>query len=243
MVHVPSILEEADSATLEPDRQTQLSRKLALIPRCWSLQDKLLDWYTNLIETSNKPPHWYQHMPFANLPAMDVSPNSHIWFSSLLVGNAIVLYWTSLMLLYGTLFHLYHTLPPSLDTNLRPLNMRGDHAVKLYATKILQSIEYFLQPEMGGMGPNLTLLPLRVAMQYFVYYPGGEELQWCLATFERLTKRGLPFGAYLASLTPEKWPTAKGHVLLAKEAFSCEGDDSTLAGCGGRDSEMLQPGS
>jgi hypothetical protein len=223
MVHLPAILEEVDGIVMESRRRYQLSRRLNLLERCWNLHDDFITWYVKLIGSKDKPPFWYEPTQSDNPPPSDTRPNTCIRFHSLLVANALCLYWASLELVIGTMFQLYYTLPPSFDrSTLRPLDGENEHNVRYLAQNIMQSMEYFLQPKMGGLGPNLTLLPLRVAMQFFVFFPGEEEAKWCLGIFEQLKNLGIPFGTFLATVKAQDWPTEKGDVaqLDPRETFN-----------------------
>ena len=105
----------------------------------------------------------------------------------------------------------WNVLPPTYDkSNLPPMEVQNE--IRDHVINILRSMEYFLLPEMRGVGPTLVLFPLRVAMQYFILFP-GPELGWCYMMFQRVKDMGVPFGNFLAKVDPTSYPIRQGGIV------------------------------
>ena len=55
------------------------------------------------------------------------------------------------------------------------------------ALMIIQSLEYFIHPDMGMMGTNLIAFPLSVSQRFF-QYSESRELLWYEVIFERISE-------------------------------------------------------
>jgi hypothetical protein len=92
---------------------------------------------------------------------------TEVYFEDQVHGQALIFYWTTCVYVYGTmhkLVELHPTLPSSFSTRTDPYH---------YATRIVQSIPYFLQPSVGLLMRKIFAFPLATAYWYFTSLPSG----------------------------------------------------------------------
>ncbi|KAG8531434.1 uncharacterized protein KY384_003063 [Bacidia gigantensis] len=74
---------------------------------------------------------------------------------------------------------------------------RSDHCLEL-ATNIMRAMPYVLKDEMGLLGAQQSIFPLRVALLVLKRYP-GEELRWCESIYSQFnSKKGIRYATEIA---------------------------------------------
>ena len=165
MVFLPVIVESYD--TLEGQlclgsKQRRSERRFLLVT-CTRLSEQLQRWYNQLCADANGRPLW--NISLSDDPSYPFPVRFS--FDDHLFGYMITLYWTCSLVVHGAMRRLQHLL--NTDTAYSDQEeMLPDHIdPELYARCIAQAMPYFLDPDMGAMGPNLALLPLGMAFGFF----------------------------------------------------------------------------
>lgn len=132
------------------------------------------------------------------------------------IAQQLVLYWTCLLLMHSTIhiarnrFTRYQHIntpsqshshshsqpvPQLLFTSLSPSEFSSPHNLALL---IVQSLEYFLHPDMGLLGTNFVGFPLAVAQGYFEHIGARDrEGRWFAVLFQRIRDMRSGLGVFL----------------------------------------------
>ncbi|KAI4200932.1 MAG: hypothetical protein LQ350_003618 [Teloschistes chrysophthalmus] len=163
---LPALFERFDSLQDCQDGTRAHDRRLKLFHRCYTIDLALNKWYAFLSSNFPKP------LPSAIRPPAKVSnasqDNTLFLFedSDLSLGVILTFYWAICNLLHSLMRTLFAAiqrngggeLPARLPKHVNPIRS---------AASIAQSVEYFIRPEMGILGPELFAFPLGVALLYF----------------------------------------------------------------------------
>ena len=115
MAHLPAVFEQVDDIKNIDDRLEMLAARLELIERCWNVHKGLKDWYARAHEGLSSPQYWPQFSTLCN-PIDEEDPSlGKVFPTSLHYPNVRVCirylhYWTSVVLLCGSIRSLYMSL-------------------------------------------------------------------------------------------------------------------------------------
>lgn len=186
MYQLPAIMEDADALRQYSDVATVLEKAIALSTKCRNTWAELEQLHCAQELANVHPRYWYASS-FLSLTAVasaSVGSDSifpeYICFSDFPTAYAELLYWTSLLLLYSThclaciwlrefLGPAFNLLPITDDPFSYPEHHTLYSGACSSATSIAQSLEYFVQPERGGLGVGLIGFPMAVAMGFYEY--------------------------------------------------------------------------
>lgn len=165
MVFLPVIMENYDTieAKLYLDLKQRYNERRYLLALCSEFSDQLRRWYSQLCADAAGQSLWTISLP--NDPAYPFPVL--ISFDDHLFGYTITLYWTCSLVIHGAMRQLQHLLNTEPAFSDQETNLPDHIDPELYARNIAQTMPYFLNPDMGAMGPNLALLPLGMAFGYF----------------------------------------------------------------------------
>lgn len=246
MTTLPSILEHYDLVDRgSTSAKTQLQRQKhmqELIEMCLETNEALQDWFTRT-RTDAKPQIFTVAPPTGDYPF-----TYRYQFKNHLFAQALTTYWTSCLILHcvirdvnallGSVEHRDCELYGNVDSKrwlvddadegkkslaaLEPLMNPRQHALC-----IAQSIEYFLQPDMGALGASYAGFPTGMSYNFFrgtldpgcrfrwrKYRDDGpitlekdlskDDMKiviWYHKSFDQMKRRGLPLGDFLSTTT------------------------------------------
>ncbi|KAL8666054.1 MAG: hypothetical protein Q9202_001791 [Teloschistes flavicans] len=205
---LPVLFETFDSLEDCQDDPRTHDRRLKLFHRCYRIDLALRKWYALLSTNLPKP------LPAVVRPLAKVSDASRddtlflFEDSDLSLGAILTFYWATCNLLHSMMQILFAAiqlngrgeLPGELPEHVNPIRS---------ATSIAQSVEYFIRPEMGILGPELFAFPLGVALLYFTAStePGAEEEQRRIGeSVAKMPELGPSLEAFLTSLQAANGP-------------------------------------
>jgi hypothetical protein len=221
MVHIPSVMEDADVLRQPSDVFVTVEKATALAAKCRQLATELERWHEIQEKNSAGPRSWeepsiLQSRSSGMFPDERGFPIKHrLCFSDLTVAHSEMLYWTSLLLLYSThsmacrwlketLGTVYDVLPSADDAFSHPQHVSLQPASRSCALNIGKSLEFFIRPEMGGAIIGLIAFPMSVAMGYFEYCHEPELAWfWTVLRYVRV-KYAIPLDSFLESMFTEE---------------------------------------
>ena len=198
-----ALLEGIDNANLmndKPDKKI-LSEYLG---RLSGLDDELSIWYHEILRESPSPLYWHrQSTPneWHHSEAEEPATLSPFTFHTLRLGNIIVTYWALRLILSYTIgLASQHGLATHTQVPAHLLESHsGPHCLEL-STNIVRSMPYCLSDDMGLMGAQKSLFPLRAALFALRFHP-GDELKWCQALYQQLHgKKGIRYAREIAKI-------------------------------------------
>lgn len=218
---LPALFERFDSLEGYRDGTRAHDRRLKLFHRCYTIDLALCKWYAFLSTNIPKP------LPSAIRPPAKVSNASRddtlflFEDSDLSLGVMLTFHWATCNLLHSLMHTLFATiqlsgggeLPRRLPEHVNPIRS---------AASIAQSVEYFIRPEMGILGPELFAFPLGVALLYFraSTEPGAEvEQQRLEESVAKMSDIGPSLEAFLTSLQ-----AANGPIVHSSSAEDVSGE-------------------
>jgi hypothetical protein len=188
---------------------------LAVIDSCWRADAALRALYTELENSVDGPLFWPELSVLDN--PTDDAENGKLFpvafhFVNFRVARICELYWAICIILWGGLFHLYHSLaimePLSPDNNdecacttsvhvcprgfsMADLPPLQDRDVMTAVRNICQSFEYCVQPTNRLLGAASIAFPLQVVLATLREFPGRErEIWWCAAALDVIDGKG-----------------------------------------------------
>jgi hypothetical protein len=192
LARLPSIMEDVDDMRECSDIQNLIRKAAALAEKSRALWNDFHSWHQSQDILDDTLRYW--------LESSIIHPKKEKWradeskfhfvqylnFSSLETAHSELLYWTGLLLLYSTHFttccwlrevlgSIFELLSGGADAFSYPENSTLGSAAQTCAINIAQSLEYFVKPEMGGLGIGLVGFPMSVAMGYFQYSNAPEK--------------------------------------------------------------------
>ena len=199
-----ALFEELDKANLFIP-EIELSILTKYLRRCSALDATFNLWYQDLFRQSSTPLYWLTplndgiHHTVAALS--DRRPFS---FPDLRVASTITAFWGCKLALSNTIAIICASIlspnackrrkddPRSFaalqQTARQLLIQHGDNGRLENATNIIRSMPYCLHDSMGILGPMKSLFALRAALLSLRRTPGN-ELDWCLRTYQQLVER------------------------------------------------------
>ena len=226
-----ALLERIDNLrfTIEYTNMSSLSEHLGCL---YSLDEELSLWYRNIQRESPLPLYWHSqsichtwHLEGAVEPRT-LKPFA---FHTLRLANTIVAYWGLRLVLSNAIalacqqvLSMNNQVPSQSSSSTSPLACQDLQAMSLQllethtgpyrlelATNIIRSMKYCLNDNMGLMGAQRSLFPMRTALFVLSRHP-GEELKWCQAMYQDLTSRkGLRYAREIAKLDGKFIPARK----------------------------------
>lgn len=171
MAFLPVLLETYDNTERNKSVGSEEQRRArqSLLAQCAILNSQLHRWYAQLCG------HYKGRTLWHTLPSDedDTSyPFPHFFsFNDHFLAYIIMLYWTTALVIQATMCQIAHLLNQDLDPGNGLLYSETILPPSIdplfYAMNIVQSLPYFLHPEMGTLGPNLALFPMGMTFAFF----------------------------------------------------------------------------
>ena len=187
MAHIPSILELYDlvDGNIDSPELHQQGQKLlhTLMERCLETNDALQKWHARTREDA-KP-----QVTQTAQPSNDGYPFQYRYhFKNHLFAQALMMYWTSCLILQSVMRDLHGILlprkrtewqcredSPPIQVSVSTIDDRERELLSLqpcmeprqHALHIAQSILYFLLPEMKALGVNYVSFPMGMSFTFF----------------------------------------------------------------------------
>lgn len=173
--------------------------------RCSALDGTFNLWYQDLMRESSIPLFWLTPPNDGSHHTVAAMANRRPFsFPDLRVAHTIITFWGCKLALSNTISIICASVL-SLDaysrreddpqgfaalerTARRLLIQHGDTGRLENATNIIRSMPYCLHDGTGVLGPQKSLFALRAALLSLRRSP-GEELDWCLKTYQELVER------------------------------------------------------
>ncbi|KAL8945042.1 MAG: hypothetical protein Q9216_000026 [Gyalolechia sp. 2 TL-2023] len=202
MATLPFLLQEFDLLQGRSDTEDLHQSGIQLYYRCRATDRALRQWYTSLSAKVPKTLPSAIRIPTAEMESSDTGHFFSFQESDYALAAILAFYWATCNLLHSLCRTAYAYFESSglseysqkLPEHIDPLRS---------ATSIARSIDYFVRPEMGILGPQLISFPVGVAMVYFTTSkdPDAEEEHNRLtASLGRLTDVAPSLGTFLGSL-------------------------------------------
>jgi Fungal specific transcription factor domain len=165
MVCLPTILEAYDEVRRSPSLNSErtLRKGKSLLAQCVTLCEQLRSWYAKLCVDADGRTLWHTS------PSDDPSyPFPHIFsFENPLVAHTVMLYWTCSLAIQATMRQLERLMNTGITNMADVVTLPENINPGFHAGNIAQSLLYFLHPDMGALGPNLTMFPIGMAFAWF----------------------------------------------------------------------------
>lgn len=199
-----ALFEEIDKANLRsPEAKISLLTKY--LRRCSALDATFNLWYQDLARESPIPLYWLtppndgihhtvaaltKRGPFSFPDLRTAHTVTTFWGCKLALSNTIAIICASVISLNACKRHEDDPLSfVALEQTARQLLIQhGDTGRLENATNIIRSMPYCLHDNMGVLGPQKSLFALRAALLSLRRSP-GDELNWCLRTYQELVER------------------------------------------------------
>ena len=219
-----ALLEDIDNAGLAKENNN-LSVVSGFLGRLSSLDEDLNLWFRVLLQQSPSPLYWHVEPTSSSRHLIEYAqPRPPFAFRTLLSANTIVKYWGLRIILSNTIaltcqrvlsmttqlpaYPSSSTSPPILQDlhvmSLRLLKANAGPNILEFATNIVRSMSYCLNENMGLIGAQKSLFPMRIALFVLQRHP-GEDLKWCQAMYQELNSvKGIRYAREIGK--HEKWP-------------------------------------
>ena len=200
MIQLPSIMEALDALPVGTNKTAERPILIQLLQLCSSLNGQLLAWSEQL-KTKVCGQLYWTVPSIANNPADEPNLGSifplAFQFPSLKIAQLLLLYWSTLILLFRTTQDIQKRLknqvtsdiatphPFSLQDTDRSIlcqdnNYPPDDRIALLANNISQSLEYCYHSKNGTLGPQSTIFAVWVAESFYKSQSDkSRELAWC----------------------------------------------------------------
>ena len=219
-----AILEDIDNAGLT-EENNNISIVSGFLGRLSSLDEDLNLWFRTLCDESPSPLYWHIEPTSSSRHLIEHDqPHPPFAFHTLLSANTIVKYWGLRIILSNTIaltcqrvlsittqlpaYPSSSTSPPILQElhtmSLQLLKANAGPNILEFATNIVRSMPYCLNENMGLIGAQKSLFPMRIALFVLQRHP-GKDLQWCQAMYQELNSgKGIRYAREIGK--HEKWP-------------------------------------
>ena len=219
-----ALLEDIDNAGFTKDNNT-VSVVSGFLGRLSSLDEDLNLWFRDLLQESPSPLYWQIESTSSSKHLKEnIQPRSSFAFHNLRSANIVVKYWGLRIILSSTIaltcqrvlsmttqlpaHPTSSTLPPILQDlhNMSHHLLKANSGLKIFefATNIVRSMPYCLNENMGLIGAQKSLFPMRIALFVLQRHP-GEDLKWCQAMYQELNSgKGIRYAREIGK--HEKWP-------------------------------------
>ena len=201
MIKIPSIMESLDRLAFSTHRATETTVLSRLLQICSGLHEQLTTWNKDLKKQVDGELYWIVPS-LAHSPADDpirgrIFPLAFN-FPSLNIAQLLLLYWSTLIVLYQTIQGIQQRLircgkeNTEMELNLRyedtadrderwlDHNCPSTSRVADLAKNICQSLEYCYRRKNGMLGLQSTVFPRWVAHEFYSSQPDClRELIWC----------------------------------------------------------------
>ena len=207
LTSLPNLLEHCDDASAsEPNSETH-ARSARLLATTWKMEAAFLHWFRGICN-----PCW-SDQKIVQSPNLDIhclsANGSTALFTSLFNARLHLLYWSAMTLLYESIAKLLCnclvnssieeivSMPvvQPFDASISPQSYITSSLI--FATSILQSATYCIEPAHGVVGKSLLLLPLFVARNHFRQYGDEAQAGKCNDWLQKLGQKDMGFGVKL----------------------------------------------
>ena len=178
MAQVPELLENFDKLSRITPYDSWQARKMQLLNHCGILGGALQAWYQDLpssfaLETADDL--WYTK----SSSRADSPFPIELHFNDQIHAQALILYWATCVLVYHTMQKVRQAPDSTTSSQVKPA-LSAEHDLLPtqtdpyhYATYIVQSIPYFLEPSVGLLTRKIFAFPMGTAYAYFASLPTG----------------------------------------------------------------------
>jgi Fungal specific transcription factor domain/Fungal Zn(2)-Cys(6) binuclear cluster domain len=165
MVFVPLMYETFDNLEMSNnlDQASKHQARQRLLAHCCKLDEHLQDWIAAMRIEADGQPLWQSS------ESRDPSyPFPHIFsFDDLNIAFRFMLYWACRLVIQTTICQLRDLLNAQVFSPDNKLQLPNSVNPWRYACYISQSLPYILHPDMGALGPNVSLFPVGMAFAFF----------------------------------------------------------------------------
>ena len=220
-----SILEDIDNAGLT-EEDNNISVVSGFLGRLSSLDEDLDLWFQNLLQESPSPLYWHVESTSSSRHLIEYDQTRPPFaFHTLLSANTLVKYWGLRIILSNTIaltcqsvlsmttqLPAYQSSSSTSSPTLQDLHVMSLHLLKAnagprileFATNIVRSMPYCLNDNMGLIGAQKSLFPMRIALFVLQRRP-SEDLKWCQAMYQELNSgKGIRYAREIGK--HEQWP-------------------------------------
>ena len=223
MATIPSILEIADALIAERDRDRSLALMYSMRNAYATITLRLAQWRGNFQAKRNVGSQWYRRSSLFPSPA-----ERHLFnmfplvmsFRNLETAELDMLYWTAAIVLHSNFYLLLYDAQNSplaimpIPKGLPHLNpgrdsysyedlfdpMETECNVRIFVNNIAESLEYFLQPDIGVLAINSLVLPMALAMTFLEHFQ-DLRLEYFLAVADKVEEQyGVPLRDFLQNI-------------------------------------------
>jgi hypothetical protein len=209
-------MEESDTLRELSDAALILDRATALSQMCRKLHSEFQTWQRLRGNADGAPQNWLEPSTIFSEGITSSTDNgfhfaSRLCFPDLETAYSQLLIWTSFLLLYGThyatcrwlkqvlgpAFHLLYTEEDAFSYPENQMLLSETHSD---AVHIAQAMEFFIKPEIGGLGVGLIGFPVSVAMGYFDHFDSPGKA-WCRMVLRYVKRKyAVPLDDFLESM-------------------------------------------
>lgn len=197
MAKMPALVEAADRISKVNSNDND-SQRVECLKQNWETHTELDNFYDDLKTRSTEPLYTETPaVPFCNKANLELENIFlvSLHFPTFEIARTNLFYWAALLWIHNNISILQPSEPSLLERSMA------------IATRIAQSMQYLLSPEMHTRGPQNVFNPLRMAQHVFSKKEAdGREVRWCRGVFDELDARGYPFGKILSEWKWEDIP-------------------------------------
>ena len=223
MATIPSILEIADALIAERDLDSSLSLMYSMRTKYGKITLRLAHWRRDFQAKRNIGSQWYRSASLFNKPAerhLSAMFPLVMYFPDLETAELDMLYWTAAIILHSNFYLLLHHaqnsplsalsipkgfphLNPGQDSYsyedlFDPLETECN--IRIFVNNIAESLEYFLQPDIGVLAINSIVFPMALAMAFLDFFQ-DPRLEFFLAVADKVEERyGVPLRDFLQNI-------------------------------------------
>jgi hypothetical protein len=208
---IPSLLEIADALIAERDLDRSLNMMYTMRKAYATITIKLAHWRGQFQAQRNVGSQWYRSSSLFTAPR-----ESHLLAMFPLVmgfpdpetAELDMLYWTAALILHSNFYLLLHDAQSSplavipIPKGFPHLNpgrdsysyedlfdpMETECNMRIFVNNIAESLEYFLQPEMGVLAVNSLVFPMALAMAFLDHFQ-DPRLEYFLAVADKVEEQ------------------------------------------------------
>ncbi|KAL9612675.1 MAG: hypothetical protein Q9167_002757 [Letrouitia subvulpina] len=222
MAKLPPLLECFDIANCHTHAADCQRQHLLVADRCWEIDRLLQQWRDRVVSKFSAPLPSAIQMQTHSV-SIRSSRDQRIYFrvDDYVEAYMLMLYWTTCILTYGTLHLCCAKLHfESLSSVLERLPDRT--RVQQYAISIANSVEYFIHPDMGFLGPQFLSFPMGTALHFFALVDEPENAVYkrrLISAISQIDQLGLSIGDFLSSMLTTQINQAAGPAVKEEDSW------------------------
>lgn len=200
LTSLPGVLEQCDTIVSLSVGNGTVEQRTKLLRLCLRFEEAFQAWYRQLAcggstrSSSCTTPDTVELIYYGPMQTLDAEAP----FADLETARLYLLYWSAMILLYGSIASLISNLQTSPSTEMATTPGHSADAMVFpeaytntshnFATSISNAVSFCLRPSFGITGESLVLLPLSVASNKFRQAGDEDNLAKCEEIYQRLAK-------------------------------------------------------